>query len=125
MDSVRVIYIDDEKPALDYFRLTAGQFSEITELNMFQDGSEALEYAMTHTVDVAFCGMEMPGIHGLELAKELKKHDSNIRVIFVTAYSQYALDAWGVDATGYLMKPKLKKHPAYKVLMKALPKHWH
>lgn len=100
-----VIYVDDEKPAIDNFRLTTKSFPEISELTTFQSGEEALEHVKTHPVDVAFLDMEMPGIHGLTLAKELKEYDSRIRVVFVTAYSEYALDAWSVDATGYLMKP--------------------
>ena len=84
---MRIIYIDDEKPALDNFKWTVGNFPEIAELNMFHDGNEALEYARNNTVDVAFCDMEMPGLHGLELAKKLKAHDPNIRIVFVTAYS--------------------------------------
>ena len=131
---MRVIYIDDEKPALDNFRLTAGHFPEISQLNLFQDGSKALDYAKTNTVDVAFCDMEMPGIHGLELAKKLKEHDPHIRIIFVTAYSQYALDAWSVDATGYLLKPytaadirkelgkcTYQKLPSHRVVIQTIP----
>lgn len=102
---MHIIYVDDEKPALDNFRLTTANFPEIACLDMFQDGSAALEFAASHTVDAAFLDMEMPGLHGLELAKRLKAHDPDIRVVFVTAYGQYALDAWGVDATGYLLKP--------------------
>lgn len=102
---MRVIYVDDEKPALDNFRLTTAKIAEIEELHLFQDGEEALNYVRSNLVDVAFLDMEMPGIHGLGLARKLKDFDENIRVVFVTAYSQYALDAWGVDATGYLLKP--------------------
>lgn len=102
---MRIIYVDDEIPAINNFRLTVANFSEIEELHTFQSGKEALEYAKDHTVDVAFLDMEMPEIHGLELAKALKKHDSEIRVVFVTAFGQYALEAFGVDATGYLLKP--------------------
>lgn len=131
---MRVIYIDDEEPALDNFRLTAGNFPEILELNLFQDGSKALQYAMNNRVDVAFCDMEMPGIHGLELAKKLKEHDPKIRIVFVTAYSEYALDAWNVDATGYLLKPytaaDIRKElgkciwqqlPSHRVVIKTIP----
>lgn len=102
---MHIIYVDDEKPALDNFRLTTANFPEITSLHLFQDGAQALSFALSHTVDIAFLDMEMPEIHGLGLATELKSLDPNIRVVFVTAYSQYALDAWGVDATGYLLKP--------------------
>lgn len=102
---MHVIYVDDEKPAIDNFRLTTANFAEIDELHTFQSGEEALEFVENHPVDVAFLDMEMPGIHGLELARTLKERDAKIRIVFVTAYSQYALDAWSVDASGYLLKP--------------------
>ena len=82
---MHIIYIDDEKPALDNFRYTAEKLPEITDLDMFQDGYEALEFVKDHPVDVAFLDMEMPGLHGLELAKKLKMHDLDIRIVFVTA----------------------------------------
>lgn len=102
---MHIIYVDDEMPAIDNFRLTVAHFSEIKDLQTFQSGEDALAYAATHTVDAAFLDMEMPGIHGLGLARALKAQDSDIRVVFVTAYGQYALEAFGVDATGYLLKP--------------------
>lgn len=123
---MHIIYVDDEKPALDNFRLTTANFPEITCLNMFQSGSLALDFVKSHAVDAAFLDMEMPGIHGLELAKKLKEYDSHIRIVFVTAYSQYALDAWGVDATGYLLKPytaaDIRKELA-KCTYRPLPSH--
>lgn len=131
---MNVIYVDDEKPAIDNFRLTTKKFPEIAVLHTFQSGEEALEFVKKNTVDAAFLDMEMPGIHGLDLARELKKHDSRIRVIFVTAFSQYALDAWGVDATGYLMKPytaaeihrelakcSYKPLPSHRVVIETIP----
>lgn len=47
----------------------------------------------------------MPDMSGIELARRLKKTDCNIRIFFMTAYGQYALDAFGVKALGYIMKP--------------------
>lgn len=102
---MNIIYVDDEKPAIDNFRLTVANFPEINTLHTFQSGEEALAFVEGEPVDVAFLDMEMPEIHGLGLASALKHRDPNIRVVFVTAFSQYALDAWGVDATGYLLKP--------------------
>lgn len=123
---MNVIYVDDEKPAIDNFRLTTANFPEIAALYTFQNGEDVLEFIKEHIVDVAFLDMEMPGIHGLELAKALKKHDPQIRVVFVTAFSQYALDAWSVDASGYLMKPytaaEIHKELA-KCSYKPLPSH--
>lgn len=102
---MHIIYVDDERPALENFRFTVAKIEEIKSLEMFLDGEEALEYVKNNTVDVAFLDMEMAGIHGLELAKKIKEYDSEIRVVFVTAYGQYALEAFSVDATGYLLKP--------------------
>lgn len=102
---MHIIYVDDEMPAIDNFRLTVADFAEIKQLHTFQSGEQALAFARENTVDAAFLDMEMPGIHGLELARALRAHDSEIRVVFVTAYARYALDAFGVDATGYLLKP--------------------
>lgn len=131
---MNVIYIDDEQPAIDNFRLTTANFSEIEELHTFLSGEEALHFVDTNIVDVAFLDMEMPGLHGLELAKRLKVSDPNLRIVFVTAYSQYALDAWGVDASGYLLKPytaaDIRKElakcayrplPSHKVVIQTIP----
>lgn len=102
---MNVLYVDDEKPAIDNFRLTTADFPEIRSLHCFQRGEDALAFAGQNTVDVAFLDIEMPGLHGIALARALKEHDPDMRIVFVTAYSQYALDAWNVDASGYLLKP--------------------
>lgn len=102
---MNVIYVDDEKPAIDNFRLTTAHFPEIKSLHTFQRGEDALTFAEVNSVDVAFLDIEMPGLHGIGLAKALMNHGPNLRVVFVTAYSQYALDAWNVYASGYLLKP--------------------
>lgn len=102
---MNVIYVDDEKPAIDNFRLTTAEFPEIRSLHTFQRGEDALAFAQQNPVDAAFLDIEMPGLHGIGLAAALKDCDPDLRVVFVTAYSQYALDAWNADATGYLLKP--------------------
>lgn len=123
---MKIIYVDDEKPAIDNFRLTVANFHEIGELHTFQSGEESLDFVKKHTVDAAFLDMEMPGIHGLDLARALKAQNPNIRIIFVTAFSQYALDAWKVDATGYLLKPYTAsdiRKELLKCTYKPLPSH--
>ena len=102
---MNVICVDDEKPALDNFRLTVKNFSEIDSLNLFQRGKEAVEWVKGNHVDVAFLDMEMKEMHGLELAKRMKKEAPDICIIFITAFDQYALQAFRVDAIGYVLKP--------------------
>lgn len=105
---MHVIYVDDEQPALDNFRLTMASFLDIDSLKLFPDGQSALEWAAAHPVDTAFLDMEMPGLHGVALALRLREIHPDIRIIFVTAYSQYALQAFNVDAIGYVLKPYSK-----------------
>lgn len=105
---MHVIYVDDEQPALNNFRMTVASFLDIDSLHTFQSGEEALFWATHNPVDAAFLDMEMPGLHGLELARQLKETNDNIRIVFVTAYNQYALDAFNVGAVGYVIKPYMR-----------------
>lgn len=105
---MHIMYVDDERPALENFKFSIEKLDKFTaadSLIMFQDGELALDYAKLNRVDIAFLDMQMPGIHGLDLAVKLKEINEHTMIVFVTAYSQYALDAWNVDASGYLMKP--------------------
>lgn len=103
---MRLIYVDDEKPALDNFRLTVERFREVSSLELFSDPEAAVEWVKTHPVDGAFLDIELPGVGGLALARELCKYNANIRIAFLTAYKQYAMEAWeSTDAVGYVLKP--------------------
>ena len=102
---MHIIYVDDEPMQLKNFQLTAEHLERIDSLRLFDNGTEALEWVKSHVVDTAFLDIEMPGMNGIELAKKLKEISQNIRIIFVTAYAQYALQAFGVNAIGYLLKP--------------------
>lgn len=102
---MNVIYVDDEKLQHTNFRLTVQGMPEVDSLETFDSSREALAWAGNHTVDVAFLDIEMPVMNGIELAGRLKELDENIKIVFVTAYEQYALQAFFVDAIGYLLKP--------------------
>ena len=106
---MRVICVDDEQPVLDNFRIRVSDFVQIQSLHLFSDAREALEWVKENPVDIAFLDIEMSGINGVDLARKLKEIDWNIRVFFVTAYDQYALEAFKVDALGYILKPYTKE----------------
>lgn len=74
-------------------------------LQTFQSGKDALDWARSHEVNAAFLEMEMPSIHGLKMARELHAINESIGVVFVTATGQFALEAFAVDAIGYILKP--------------------
>lgn len=102
---MRVIYVDDEEPAHVNFRMTVRDFPDIEDLRLFTSAEDALIWAENNPVDVAFLDMEMPEMHGLELARLFTRDDPNVRIVFITAYDRYALDAFGVNAVGYVLKP--------------------
>ena len=102
---MNVIYVDDEKLQHTNFRLTVKGLDRVDSVETFDNGEAALMWAEKHHTDVAFLDIELPVMNGIELAKRLKQIDENIRIIFVTAYEQYALQAFDVGAIGYVLKP--------------------
>lgn len=106
---MKVICVDDEQSVLDHFKTSVRGFTQIESLHLFTDAKEALVWAEENTVDVAFFDIQMKSINGIDLAKKLKEIDRDIRIFFVTAYEQYALDAFKVDALGYILKPYSKR----------------
>ena len=102
---MNVIYVDDERLALECFEYEARTLKEIAYLKLFNSAEDALCFARQNDVDAAFLDIEMPDMSGLLLAKALRDIQPDICIIFVTAYSNYALEAFDVDAIGYILKP--------------------
>ena len=102
---MRIIAVDDEPFALDDFQYTCSKINGITDIHTFDNPSDSLRYAATEHIDVAFLDIEMPVMSGIELAQKLHDIDRNIKIVFVTGFTEYALDAFGVDAIGYVLKP--------------------
>lgn len=71
----------------------------------FSKPSEAIEFAQTHKVPLAFLDIEMGRVSGLDLCRELLAINPRTNVIFLTAYTSYSLDAWETGASGFMMKP--------------------
>lgn len=102
---MKVLAVDDEKLALTGLVHKLMEIPEITEIVQFTDPLKMLEYLENNEVDVCFLDIEMPGTNGLEMAKQIKeKHPSSL-IVFVTAFSSYAVEAFRLHAGGYLMKP--------------------
>jgi YesN/AraC family two-component response regulator len=88
---------------------------QVTEVKGFIKGLEALEWLNEHTVDVAILDINMPDIDGLTLAARIKEKQPDTAIVFLTGYSQYAVDAFALHASGYLLKPLNPKHLAREI----------
>jgi len=93
--------LDDELPGLTYLKLLCEQIPELEVVRAFNDPVIFLREFESIACDLCILDIEMPGVDGLQVASLLEGKP----VIFVTAYKEYALDAFGLDAVDYLQKP--------------------
>ncbi len=113
------IIVDDEPLARAEMQSLIAEVSKITVLGSFSNGPAALEFLKTNVADLIFLDIEMPLVTGLEFARMLPK---DCLIIFTTAYSQYALKSYELDATDYLLKP-IEKSRLEKAIGKAVLYH--
>lgn len=99
---MKCIIVDDEPIARKGIQKQVEQISRLELLNSFNSAEAASEFMNANTVDLVFLDIQMPGINGIEFARSIPKHTL---IIFTTAYSEYALDSYEVDAIDYLVKP--------------------
>lgn len=101
------VIADDEPHLVDYLRERLTQvWPELRVVATAASGPEALAAVAVHAPDFAFLDIRMPGASGLEVARDLlARGGARPRVVFVTAFDQYALDAFEADAIDYLLKP--------------------
>ena len=102
---MKIICVDDERSALQNLCRIVRTFPETESLRLFSSPVQAAEYAGQSKIDVAFLDISMPECNGIELANRLHMLDENIRIIFVSAHDDYAMDAFRADAIGYVLKP--------------------
>ena len=103
---MQFLAVDDEHLALSALVSALEEICPDSQIHSFSGSGPALAaLADGLRPDVAFLDVEMPELHGLELAKQLKCLSPKTMVIFVTGHAQYALDAFAIHARGYLLKP--------------------
>ncbi|MBI1798208.1 MAG: response regulator transcription factor [Candidatus Eisenbacteria bacterium] len=102
--ALRVLIADDEPRARQFLEKLLGEHAGVEVVGNARGGGEALEKIAALKPDVAFLDIHMPDLSGLEVARHLKGEAVPI-VVFVTAYDQYAVEAFEVAALDYLLKP--------------------
>ena len=101
----RVIIADDEDLILDGGLPILEQVMPKAAIVGFTKPSDVIDFAKNNKVDIAFLDIEMGRISGLDVCKRLLDINPKTNVIFLTAYSEYAFEAWDTGACGYLIKP--------------------
>lgn len=107
MIRLRVVLIDDEQNALDYLSELLLPYDDIEVVGAYSNPVTGIERILQDGVDLVFLDINMPDFSGIDVATELRKHNQNIFIVFVTAHDQYAIEAFDVEASDYVMKPVL------------------
>ncbi len=106
---LRIAALDDENHALERFETVVGEFDDIESCKLFDDDDDLLAWISENPLDAVFLDIEMPGKSGMQLAEELHEIKPDLSVVFVTAFSQYAVEAFELSVSDYLMKPVTKE----------------
>ncbi|NIF07014.1 response regulator transcription factor [Chryseobacterium sp. Tr-659] len=99
---IKAIALDDEILALKIIENYAGKIENLSLEKIFNTQSDAQKYLNKFPVDLIFLDIEMPSKNGMDFYKNISQ---NTKVIFTTAYSEYAVDAFNINAVDYLLKP--------------------
>lgn len=102
MNPLKCIIIDDEPLAIEIIEGYVEKVDSLDLLRTFRNPVEAFDFLKSNQVDLAFLDIQMPDITGLELAKTL---NPSLNIIFTTAYREYAVDSYELNALDYLVKP--------------------
>lgn len=102
---MKAIAVDDEIYMLETLQEAICASSDIEQVESFTSCSAALAYAAEHPIDVAFLDISMRGIGGLGLAERLIDLHPRCKIVFCTGYKEYAVSAFQMHVSGYLMKP--------------------
>jgi len=113
------IIVDDEPPAIRLLEKYVERIPSLEKLAVFSDSLKALEFLNMNTVDVVFLDIQMPQLTGLQLSKII---GDNVKVIFTTAYPDFALEGFDLNATDYLLKP-IAFERFYKAVSKLAPEN--
>jgi len=105
MTPLRVLVADDEQLARDELCFLLGQDGDLELVGQARDGVEALRMAGQLQPDLLFLDVQMPGLTGFEVARRVLTAELPTQLVFVTAFDQYAIDAFTVNAVDYLLKP--------------------
>lgn len=102
---LKTILVDDERPALNALLHLLKAYPEVEVVEAFTDMDHALQRIRQGDIHLIFLDIDMPKLNGIQAAKEIASLGIPMDIVFVTAYSHFAVEAFEVDAVDYVMKP--------------------
>lgn len=105
VETAHIILVDDERIILKGGLPILEEVLPDAEITGFTRPAEAVEFARTHSVALAFLDVELGQTSGLDLCSELLEINPRTNVVFLTAYLEYSFEAWNTGACGFLLKP--------------------
>ena len=106
MQDIRVLVADDEIPARGELKYELATIPGVQIVGECKNGKEVLDFLNVHpNVDILFLDIEMPFMNGLECAKEIQRSAYPVKIVFATGYSQFAVQAFDLEAFDYILKP--------------------
>ncbi len=102
---IMCIIVEDEAPAREELKYFLKEESKIELVGEFEHSIDALNYLEKNPVDLVFLDINMPDMNGFDLGKIITKMYPEIKIVFITAYKDYAVDAFEIKAFDYLLKP--------------------
>jgi len=99
---MKCIIVDDEPLAREAIEMLIEKIQGLNFVGSFSNANSASEFIQNNSIDLVFLDIQMPGINGIEFAKTIPQETF---VIFTTAFSEFAIDSYEVDAIDYLIKP--------------------
>jgi len=104
--NIDTLIVDDEKPARDELAYLLKSFPEINVVGQGKNGDEAVALIKEHAPDLVFLDVQMPGVNGFGVIKKLVDRKLKMpHIVFATAYDNYAVQAFEVNAVDYVLKP--------------------
>lgn len=104
-ESVSIIMVDDTKAVLSYNLLILEEVMPNATITGFRWPQEAIEYVKESRTDLAILDIELGTANGFDLCRTLLEINPCIKVVYLTAYPEYSLNAWDTDACGFMVKP--------------------
>lgn len=102
---LKALIVDDEYPAREEIRYHLKKYDNIQVVGEAANITEALTLINALDYDLVFLDINFPGANGIDLGRELQNKEKSPKVVYVTAYEEYALDAFEVNALAYVLKP--------------------